>query len=37
MSSMDNDCIAAILAALATANLSGKGPTKEWDTPILFE
>lgn len=36
MSSIDNDCMALVLAAFVTANLSGKGPIKEWDTANIL-
>lgn len=36
MSSTDNECVALLLATSVTANLSGKGPIKEWDTANIL-
>lgn len=33
---MYNDLMAPLLAAFFTANLSGKGPIKEWDTANIL-
>lgn len=33
---MDNDHMALLLTAFVTANLSGKGPIKEWDTANIL-